>query len=353
MSGFIGRSFILFSLLLALLVSLLTYLLGWPTYATWLPLWSIEEANLPIAIWLGILILGVSMGVAISTTQLARKRERAIDKYMQSVLTADQQSGEIKVPMVSSKLKKSLSEVSLLITTQKKSLLRMSDERAEGEDKRIQERIIQERQRLARELHDSVSQQLFAASMLLSAMTEQQENDAEEIPKPLAQAEKIVQQAQLEMRALLLHLRPAALHNKTLAQGLEELLCELQQKVHFTIRFRLEDVSLSKGAEDHLFRIAQETLSNTLRHANASEVDILFVERDGLAIFRVQDNGVGFMKDDDGNAGSYGLHHIQERAIEMGGTSKIVSVPSQGTIIEVKVPVEKGVEVDDTNRPSG
>ena len=56
---------------------------------------------------------------------------------------------------------------------------------------------------------------------------------------------------------------------------------------------------------------------------------------------------------DDGNAGSYGLHHIQERAIEMGGTSKIVSVPSQGTIIEVKVPVEKGVEVDDTNRLSG
>lgn len=353
MSGFIGRSFILFSLLVALVVSLLTYLLGWPTYATWLPLWSIEEANLPIAIWLGILILGVSMGVAISTTQLARKRERAIDKYMQSVLTADQQSGDIKVPMVSSKLKKSLSEVSMLIATQKKSLLRMSDERAEGEDKRIQERIIQERQRLARELHDSVSQQLFAASMLLSAMTEQQENDAQEIPKPLAQAEKIVQQAQLEMRALLLHLRPAALHNKTLAQGLEELLCELQQKVHFTIRFRLEDVSLSKGAEDHLFRIAQETLSNTLRHANASEVDILFVERDGLAIFRVQDNGVGFLKDDDGNAGSYGLHHIQERAIEMGGTSKIVSVPSQGTIIEVKVPVEKGVEVDDTNRPSG
>lgn len=352
MSGFIGRSFILFSLLVALLVSLLTYLLGWPSYATWLPLWSIEEANLPIAIWLGILILGVSMGVAISTTQLARKRERAIDKYIQSVLTADQQNGDIKVPMVSSTLKKSLSEVSMLIATQKKSLLRMSDERAEGEDKRIQERIIQERQRLARELHDSVSQQLFAASMLLSAMTEQQENDAEEIPKPLAQAEKIVQQAQLEMRALLLHLRPAALHNKTLAQGLEELLCELQQKVHFTIRFRLEDVSLSKGAEDHLFRIAQETLSNTLRHANASEVDILFVERDGLAIFRVQDNGVGFMKDE-GNAGSYGLHHIQERAIEMGGTSKIVSVPSQGTIIEVKVPIEKGVEVDDTNRPSG
>ena len=352
MSGFIGRSFMLFSLLATLIFSLLTFLLGWPSYETWLPLWTFEEANLPIAIWLAIALLGISMGVAISSTQLARKKERAIDAYLQSVLTADKQSNDMSVPAVSTKLKKSLSEVTMLIATQKKSLLKMSDERAEGEDKRIQERIIQERQRLARELHDSVSQQLFAASMLLSAITEQQESDNQEIPKPLAQAEKIVQQAQLEMRALLLHLRPAALHNKSLTQGLEELLFELQQKVHFTIRFRLEDVSLSKGVEDHLFRIAQETLSNTLRHANASEVDILFVERDGLAIFRVQDNGIGFMKDE-GNAGSYGLHHIQERAIEMGGTSKIVSVPSQGTIVEVKVPVEKGVEVDDTNRPSG
>ena len=109
----------------------------------------------------------------------------------------------------------------------------------------------------------------------------------------MLQVERIVQQAQLEMRALLLHLRPAALNNKSLAEGLEELLIELREKVLFDIRFRLEEVTLSKGAEDHLFRIAQETLSNTLRHAQATEVDVLFVERDGLAIFRVQDNGIG------------------------------------------------------------
>ena len=353
MSGFLGRTFSLFSLLVVMLFALLTYFWGWPTYDKWQTLWFTEEGDLPIGVWMGIAILAVSMGNAISTPQLARKRERAIESYLHASVEADQKSENLVVPQVSLKLNKTLSDVNKLIVTQKKSLQRMSDERADGEDKRIQERIIQERQRLARELHDSVSQQLFAASMLLSAITEQQEYEESEVPKPLAQAEKIVQQAQLEMRALLLHLRPAALHNKSLAQGLEELLYELQQKVHFTIRFRLEDISLSKGAEDHLFRIAQETLSNTLRHANASEVDILFVERDGLAIFRVQDNGVGFMKDDDGKTGSYGLHHIQERAIEMGGTSKVVSVPSQGTIVEVKVPVEKkGDEVNDTNRTS-
>jgi len=345
MSGFIGRTFLLFIILTAFVMGLLTYLLGWPSYDNWYLLLS-EEGDLPIAIWIAISLLSISMGTAITNTTLARKRERAVDNYLQAVTNTDQQSDGLSVPKVSSKLHKTLGEVTTLIATQKRSLQRMSDERAEGEDKRIQERIIQERQRLARELHDSVSQQLFAASMLLSAITEQQEND---VPKPLAQAEKMVQQAQLEMRALLLHLRPAALHNKSLAQGLEELLFELQQKVHFTIRFRLEDISLSKGAEDHLFRIAQETLSNTLRHANASEVDILFVERDGLAIFRVQDNGIGFMSDE-GKTGSYGLHHIQERAVEMGGTSKVVSVPSQGTIVEVKVPVEKGLEIDDSNR---
>lgn len=352
MSGFLGRTFTLFLLLLAVQFSFLSYFWGWPTLDRWRPLWSLEEGNLPIGIWLGLMLLAISMGVAISTTQLARRRERAIESFLQTYIDADQPHEGTTIPAVSSRLNKTLSKITLLINTQKKSLQRMSDERVEGEDRRIQERIVQERQRLARELHDSVSQQLFAASMLLSAITEQQEDELGEIPKPLAQAEKMVQQAQLEMRALLLHLRPAALHNKSLAQGLEELLFELEQKVHFTIRFRLEDVSLSKGAEDHLFRIAQETLSNTLRHANASEVDILFVERDGLAIFRVQDNGVGFMSEE-GKAGSYGLHHIEERAIEMGGTSKIVSVPSQGTIVEVKVPVEKGVEPDDTNRTRG
>lgn len=350
MSGFLGRTLTVFLLLTTMVFLMLTYFLGWPTYTEWETLWLTEEGNLPVGIWMFIAIGAISIGIASWTTQLARKRELAIEKYLNAIVDADNNRENLVMPSVSLKLTKTLYDVNKVFTTQKKSLQRMSDERAEGEDKRVQERVIQERQRLARELHDSVSQQLFAASMLLSSITEQQESEEKEIPKPLAQAEKIVQQAQLEMRALLLHLRPAALHNKTLAQGLKELLIELQQKVHFTIRFKLENVSLSKGAEDHLFRIAQETLSNTLRHANANEVDILFVERDGLAIFRVQDNGVGFMKDDDGKTGSYGLHHIQERAIEMGGTSKVVSVPSQGTIVEIKVPVEKGVEEDDTNR---
>jgi two-component system vancomycin resistance sensor histidine kinase VraS/NarL family two-component system sensor histidine kinase LiaS len=323
---------------------LLTALWGWPTVQNWDLLWKMQDGNLPLGIWILMGIIGISFFISTSIMLQMNKKERSIDHYLRASIEPEKQLGKTAKPNVHAKLNKTMSDVFQLISTQKRSLQRLTDERAEGEDKRIQERIIQERQRLARELHDSVSQQLFAASMLLSAMTEQQEQDEIAVPKPLMQAEKMVQQAQLEMRALLLHLRPAALHNKSLAQGLEELLVEIQQKVHFSIQFRLEDIALSKGAEDHLFRIAQETLSNTLRHANATEVEILFIERDGLAIFRVQDNGIGF-RNEDGKAGSYGLQHIEERAIEMGGSSKIVSVPSQGTIIEVKVPVEKEGEV--------
>ncbi len=80
------------------------------------------------------------------------------------------------------------------------------------------------------------------------------------------------------MRALLLHLRPIALRNNTLAQGLRELILELQQKVYFNIDYQIEEIELSKAEEDHLFRIAQEALSNTLRHAKASEVELLLIK---------------------------------------------------------------------------
>ena len=77
--------------------------------------------------------------------------------------------------------------------------------------------------------------------------------------------EEMIHQSQLEMRALLLHLRPVALKNKTLQEGIEELLIELSQKVTMEIKWKVEDFPLDKGVEDHLFRILQESVSNTLK----------------------------------------------------------------------------------------
>jgi NarL family two-component system sensor histidine kinase LiaS len=140
------------------------------------------------------------------------------------------------------------------------------------------------------------------------------------------------------MRALLLHLRPVALKNKTLQEGIEELLIELSQKVEMDIKWKTEAFPLDKGVEDHLFRILQESISNTLRHAKASKLEVLMVKRDDLVILRIVDDGIGFDVNEM-KAGSYGMQNMHERAVEVGGTLKVVSVKNQGTRLEVKVPV--------------
>ena len=342
MKKVIGRGFFLSFLFITIGALYLYFLIGLPLQESWRAFYELTISAIPIGWWILNTALLLGWTIAIWSNYLERSKVKVIEDRLSNLLTTEEET--YPKEKVTPRMDRTIETVSTLIQTQRKSLQRITDERAETQDQLIQERIVQERQRLARELHDSVSQQLFAASMLLSAITESEEDAEAKVP--LGQVERMVHQAQLEMRALLLHLRPAALKNKSLAEGLEELLVELKEKVLFDIRYRLEEVQLSKGAEDHLFRIAQETLSNTLRHAQATEVDILLVERDGLAIFRVQDNGIGF-KEVDEKTGSYGLQNVKERAIEIGATCKIVSVPSQGTIIEVKLPSLKGDDVID------
>lgn len=229
-------------------------------------------------------------------------------------------------------------KISRQISEQAKLSQRLATEKVEDQESRIQEIISQERNRLARELHDSVSQQLFAASMMMSAVNETKEESDDFEAKQLKMVEAMIHQSQLEMRALLLHLRPVALKNKSLQEGTEELLRELSQKVSMDIHWKVEAFPLDKGIEDHLFRILQESVSNTLRHAKATRMDILLIKRDQLAIMRVADDGIGF-ETDETKAGSYGIQNMHERAIEVGGTLKIVSVKNKGTRLEVKVPL--------------
>lgn len=322
------------------LLAMILYMLWGENVAQWEMLYEKNYANLPYGAWMLIFFGGFSLLIAMWSNSLTIQKENQLTKQLNLILEGQFQT--TKKRTVSKKNFKKLQAIDDLVQKQKKSLQRLTNDHANIQEKEVQERLIQERQRLARELHDSVSQQLFAASMLLSATNETiGETLPEANQKQLQQTEKIVQQAQLEMRALLLHLRPIALKNKSLAQGLQDLLDELRQKVYFNIQERLEEVSLPKGAEDHVFRIAQETLSNTLRHAKATEVQLLLVERNGLVIFRLQDNGVGFSIQDDDHAGSYGLRNVEERAVEIGGTCKVVSIPEQGTIIEVQIPVEQ------------
>ncbi|MDC2866008.1 MULTISPECIES: sensor histidine kinase [unclassified Bacillus (in: firmicutes)] len=225
---------------------------------------------------------------------------------------------------------------------------KVTNERAHWNEEMRQQAISEERHRLARELHDSVSQQLFAMSMMMSAINEQTAHIPEGTQKQLKLVENMVVNAQSEMRALLLHLRPVQLEGKKLTEGIEELLTELSRKQHMKIEWLIEPIQLKKGVEDHLFRIVQEALSNTLRHAKAKKTEVRLRQIDEYAILKIIDDGVGFEVGVN-KAGSYGLRSMQERVHEIGGTLKVLSFPNKGTQIEVKVPIllERGEEQDD------
>lgn len=342
MISLIFRTFTISLIILGMFFGLFYLLYGVPNETTWSPIWENYYNELPL---FAIIVIGtfiISFFISLWWMIVEKSKEFTTLHYVKQLAEP-----ELTVKRnVSYPLRKALIETNELIVTQRKSLQRLSNEKAEASDKIIQERIIAERQRLARELHDSVSQQLFAASMLLSSITET-ETPPDNAKHTLIQIEKMVQQAQLEMRALLLHLRPIALKNNTLAQGLKELINELKQKVNVEIEYEIEEIQLSKAEEDHLFRIAQEALSNTLRHAKATEVELLLIERDQLAILRIQDNGRGFDMNKESNTTSYGLRNIAERAVEIGGKYKIVSVPGEGTIVEVKIPLKAQDEMEE------
>ncbi len=228
-------------------------------------------------------------------------------------------------------------ELSNRYSEQASSFQQNTSERVLNEEERLENAISQERSRLARELHDSVSQQLFAISMLGSAVNEVIDKH-HPVKKQIEMIELASVQAQSEMRALLLHLRPVQLDGKHLAEGINELLKDLHAKQQISIIWHTDDIQLSKGVEDHLFRILQEALSNSLRHAKAKHLEVRLRKIEPFAILKIIDDGIGF-DTKQSKAGSYGLQSMRERVTEIGGTLKIISVPEKGSTIEVKVPL--------------
>lgn len=215
---------------------------------------------------------------------------------------------------------------------------KFANERVEWNSQLKEEVLTKERNRLARELHDSVSQQLFAATMLLSAINQNPDPTSEAALKQRRLVEEIINEAQSEMRALLLHLRPIQLEGKSLKAGMEEILSELTSKLPLEVVWNIQDVMLDKGVEDHLFRILQEAVSNTLRHAKASLLEVTLKQINQVVFLKITDNGRGFDLEKQ-KSGSYGLNNIKERASEIGGTAKILSILGKGSSIEVKVPI--------------
>jgi signal transduction histidine kinase len=198
--------------------------------------------------------------------------------------------------------------------------------------------IVEERNRLARDLHDSVKQEVFATAMQVAAARSLLEHDPAAAQSRLAAAEQLVGQAQRELTALILELRPAALADKGLAAALREYSAEWSHQTGIQTEVRTQgEQSAPLEVEQALWRVAQEALANVARHSGAAAVDLHLAWVGETLALVIQDDGHGF----DGTApeaNGIGLRSMRERMEALGGTLLVAST-SQGTRVEAWIPL--------------
>ncbi|GAF12571.1 sensor histidine kinase VraS [Bacillus sp. JCM 19046] len=316
----------------------------------WSYLVSFEPGNYPIPLfvwfvaWFFLIAVIIYLTVVLTWKRGLKTFRSAVQKLSEGHLS----SGKKEVEELSIDFKEAtilVTEMEQRIRNQADRSQKVIDQWTEKENELKNELVFQERHRIARELHDSVSQQLYAASMLLSAAVNQKNSNVESLQKRCEQIEKVVNDAQNDMRALLLQLRPIQLENQSFKDGVEQLVQSLAEKHPISFSVRLSDTTLSPGVEDQLFRITQEAIANALRHANANEISVFYENLDHFTVLKITDDGTGFERTE--SMGGYGLNGIEERAEEIGGTMRIISVKGQGTSVEVKVPIVEGDELND------
>ncbi|RSI76177.1 Sensor histidine kinase LiaS [Streptococcus oralis] len=222
----------------------------------------------------------------------------------------------------------------------KLNLLTEAVQKAENQSLVKEETIIEkERKRIARDLHDTVSQELFAAHMILSGVSQQAlKLDREKMQTQLQSVAAILEAAQKDLRVLLLHLRPVELEDKSLVEGIQILLKELEDKSDLKVSLKQNVSKLPKKIEEHIFRILQELISNTLRHAQASCLDVYLYQTDVELQLKVVDNGIGFQLGSLDDL-SYGLRNIKERVEDMAGTIQLLTAPKQGLAVDIRIPL--------------
>ncbi|MDY7093450.1 MAG: sensor histidine kinase [Acidobacteriota bacterium] len=198
----------------------------------------------------------------------------------------------------------------------------------------------EERNRLARELHDSIKQQIFSIKMSAAATDARWDSDRPGARKSLEDVRTCAHQAMVEMQALLLQLRPEALANTGLVEALKEQ-CEALEyrsgaKVHCEFGSLPDESELPPTTQQTLFRIAQEALSNVSRHARASQVTVRLWQEDESLYLAVEDDGQGFEVET--AEGGFGLQGMRERLEALSGVLKIRSAEGEGTRLLVQVP---------------
>jgi signal transduction histidine kinase len=208
----------------------------------------------------------------------------------------------------------------------------------------MEKAIATERSRLARELHDSVTQSLYSLTLFTEAARQMAENAGYEgIERQIGQIGRIGLQALKEMRLLVYELRPPELKQEGIIRALRQRLEAVEGRAGVEARVVVDAEEfgrLPRAVELGLYRIAQEALNNALKHAAATSVAVYLRKKDSRVKLEIVDDGLGFQPKDVRNRGGMGLESIVQRAEGFGGTAIIRSAPGEGTNVKVTVDLE-------------
>jgi len=198
--------------------------------------------------------------------------------------------------------------------------------------------VMDERKRLARDLHDSVSQQLFAIHMSSASMQKMLNDYPQSVQTIVEQLVVMSQSAQKQLRGLIAQLRPLELEGKTLIDALDQwfpVYCN-QNGLQGILEVQCQG-ELSEVLEHQLFLIIQEGMANIVKHAHAAHVTLGLYETNRQYLLQIIDDGQGFKMQQE-QIKSYGLASMQERAQKLGGNAEIISRSGEGTSIKVNIP---------------
>jgi len=201
--------------------------------------------------------------------------------------------------------------------------------------------VLHERQRLARDLHDSVTQALYGITLHAQAAWRLlTSSDVENAAGSLRALQDTAQEALDEMRLLIFELRPPILGQVGLVAALQARLTSVEGRGNLQTQLIVDGaVDLPSGVELALYRIAQEALNNALKYAHAQRITLRIQQAQAQIVLEVIDDGVGFEPATASQTGGLGLRGIAERVAQLDGTCSVRSTPGGGTQLRVEIPV--------------
>ncbi len=192
--------------------------------------------------------------------------------------------------------------------------------------------MLEERNRVARDLHDSLKQQIFASIMQVWSVQTLLDTNISAVRERLGIIEQLLEQAQQELSVLIHQLRPVILAGRRFWEALHDYCMQWARGQDIVLDLDIAEVDLSLSAEEALFRITQEALANVARHSHASTVQVQLRDGQEQVVLSITDNGRGFDLEQVRDCG-IGLHSMRERMEMLEGTLSIISQRDHGTCI--------------------